>query len=97
MRLVEKCRDLCGILSPANQRLIEQMLDNPTHETWELVRRVIISPAPVLTLDMAVNRVSGKRDGNLPSPFTIYRALDYAIKKREHYLRGPSAQSSEAV
>ena len=97
MKLVEKIRDMSGVLSVANQQLIEQMLDQPTLETWQQARHVIISPAPVLTLDMAINRIAGKRDNRIPSPFTVYRALDYALKKREHYLRKPSSQSSEAM
>lgn len=93
MKLIDKCRDLCGTLSDANQHLIESVLAQPCAQSWEMARLVVISPAPLLTLDMAVNRVSGKLGDELPSSFTLYRALDYAIKKREHYLNRPRIES----
>jgi len=90
MKLIEQCRDLYGSLSQQNQRVIEDMIIRPSFQTWELARRIVISPTPLLTLDMAVHRVTEDASRNtLPDSFTIYRALDYAIKRHELYLSKP--------
>ncbi|MDH5544092.1 MAG: hypothetical protein OEZ43_00780 [Gammaproteobacteria bacterium] len=89
MKLVENCKDLYGELSESNQRHITRLLQNPSAENWEQARRIVVSPAPLLTLDMAVSRVTETKLNSFPDQFTIYRALDYAIKKHQHYLSRP--------
>ena len=89
MKLIEQCKDLFGDLSVSDQELIEQMLKSPCAETWEVARRIVVSPAPLLTLDMAISRVTENRKKGVPDSFTIYRALDYAVKKHQNYLARP--------
>ena len=89
MKLVENCKDLYGTLSESNQNVINDLLQHPAVETWEIARRIVVSPAPLLTLDMAVSRVVENKVTGCPDQFTIYRALDYAIKKHQLYLERP--------
>jgi hypothetical protein len=65
------------------------MIQNPSVETWEIARRIVVSPAPLLTLDMAISRVCENKLKGIPDSFTIYRALDYAVKKHHQYLSRP--------
>lgn len=97
MKLVEKCRDMTGALPKAHQDILEKLLETPTDETWEIARLIVVSPAPVLTLDMAVKRVSNQTTEKIPSSFTVYRAIRYAIEKHSRFLSKPAPQNVEAV
>ena len=83
MNIVRKCQDLYGELSPSNQKLLQLMLSNPSEDTWFRARKIVVNPAPLITLEMAVKRVSNSSIREIPDPFTIYRALKYSIDKGE--------------
>lgn len=89
MKLLEDCKDLFGSLSKNNQDLLNKLLNAPDNETWEIARRIVVSPAPLLTLDMAVSRVIEGKTQKCPDPFTVYRAIDYAVKKHKQFLERP--------
>ncbi|MDH5378818.1 MAG: hypothetical protein OEX00_10875 [Gammaproteobacteria bacterium] len=85
MKLVKQCQDLYGDLSISNQRLLTQMLESPSEEIWFKARKIVISPNPIITLEMAVKRITNGSLNEPPDPFTIYRALRYSIEKAAHF------------
>jgi hypothetical protein len=94
LNIIEQCKELFDSLSEPNQKLIARMLTSPNTETWLEARRIVISSAPLITLEMAVKRISNSPVSNVPDSFTIYRALKYASEKMEHYQRRPSVKDA---
>ena len=99
MNIVDKCREIISSLSDANQQLVTKMLAAPNAETWDEARRVAISQAPLITLEMAVKRISNENEPvtAIPDPFTIYRALRYAAEKSVHYAKREIEQTTDIV
>jgi len=85
MNIIEQCREIISNLSDTNQQLVTKMLAAPTTETWTEARRITISQAPLITLEMAVKRINGEPADQVPDPFTLYRALRYAVEKSSHF------------
>ena len=52
----------------------------PDQCLWERARGLIIRAVPIVTLENAVRSVRKCRDaGQVPDPFTLYRAVRYAV------------------
>lgn len=82
MHIVEHCRDPYGKLSESRRALLVRLLQAPDQRIWERARGLIIQAAPIVTLEMAVRSVNRNLDANhAPDPFTLYRALRFAIKQ----------------
>ncbi|HHJ17955.1 MAG TPA: hypothetical protein ENJ80_14820 [Gammaproteobacteria bacterium] len=80
MTIIEYCRDPYGELSKLRKTLLQQLLDDPDQCLWERARGLIIRDIPIVTLEMAVQSVRGNSDaGQVPDPFTLYRALRFAV------------------
>ncbi|HED19615.1 MAG TPA: hypothetical protein ENI74_08955 [Gammaproteobacteria bacterium] len=80
MYIVDQCRDPYGQLSKSRKTLLEQLLKRPDQRIWERARGLIIRDIPIVTLEMAVNSVRRNSDAvRLPDPFTLYRALRFAV------------------
>jgi len=80
MYIVDQCRDPYGQLSKSRKTLLEQLLNQPDQRIWERTRGLIIRDIPIVTLEMAVNSVRRNSDAEqLPDPFTLYRALRFAV------------------
>ena len=59
---------------------MEQLLEQPAQCIWERARGLIIRDVPIVTLEMAVKSVRRNFDADsLPDPFTLYRALRFAV------------------
>ncbi len=96
MGILDKCFDLYGPLSDSNKAALEAMLTQPDIRLWQKAQRIVISPTPLLTLGMAVGRVSAQRRLEIPDTFTVYRACRYAIEKRERFEARPIAYDIES-
>lgn len=83
MGLFEQCKELYADLSSSSQRLLTLMISAPCAETWIEARKLVICSEPLLTLEMAVKRVSNKSIKEIPDSFTIYRALRYAAERSQ--------------
>lgn len=79
MGMLDQCRDLYGPLPDHRRALIHRFLANPGPDTWDQARQVIIARRPVLTLGMAVRAVTRGDGVAAPDPFTLYRAIKYAL------------------
>jgi hypothetical protein len=80
MAIIDRCRDPYGTLSDSRKALLEQLLEAPDQCLWERARGLIIRAVPIVTLENAVRSVRRGRDaGQVPDPFTLYRAVRYAV------------------
>ncbi len=85
MRELKQCKDLYGPLSESNMRLLRNMLRKPNAATWQLAKRIVITAAPIITLDMAVKMVAPSWVKALPDPFTVRRAILYALRAQKEF------------
>lgn len=83
MKELTECKNLYGPLPERDIRLLISMVHQPSAEIWELARRVVVSAAPVMTLDMAVKLVAPPSLPQVPDPFTIRRAIRYAVRAQK--------------
>lgn len=89
MQIIDMCRDPYGPLSDSRKALLEQLLEEPDQCLWERTRGLIVRAIPIMTLENAVNSVRKNGDaGLMPDPFTLYRALRYAV---DYDIRGALA------
>jgi hypothetical protein len=80
MHILDLCRDPHGRLSVERRALLKRLLEAPDQRTWERARGIVIRPLPVVTLAMAVRSVRSDGDTrSVPDPFTLYRALRFAV------------------
>lgn len=89
MTVVDYCAGIDGTLSACNKGLIEHMLSGGDLSTWLQAREVVISPLPLMTLGMAVKRVTRSAIIEVPDPFTIYRALRFSLNRRTEFQQHP--------
>ena len=82
MGMLDQCRDLYGPLPAHRKALIRRFLESPEQDTWDQARQVIIARRPVMTLGMAVRAVTRTDGPAVPDPFTLYRAIKYALGPR---------------
>lgn len=87
MSVIDQCRDAYGCLSDANREVLEQALERTDEDIWARARRVVISATPMITLGMAVRSVSRQPPEAVPDPFTVYRALRYAVERRQEFIK----------
>lgn len=85
MREIKECRDLYGPLSENNKRMLLEMLRRPAEKTWQQARRIVVSAAPIITLEMAVKMISPSWVSAVPDSFTVRRAILYALKAQRDF------------
>ena len=90
MNIIEQCREFLSAMPEAQQSLVVRMLTAPTEDSWLHARKLVVSQTPLITLEMAVRRISNQPVSEIPDPFTIYRALAYAVEKANHYQKRAS-------
>ncbi len=94
MRELKQCKDLYGPLSESNKRLLLQMLRRPDAGAWRMAKRIVITAAPIITLDMAVKMVAPAWVKSVPDAFTVRRAILYALRaQREFHVREASGRN----
>ncbi|KPJ93557.1 MAG: hypothetical protein AMJ53_07020 [Gammaproteobacteria bacterium SG8_11] len=95
--LIKQCVDMHGAMSRGNTALLTELCESPSEELWLRAQRIIVCDLPLTTLRSAVNRVTqGRIDiQGSPDEFTLYRALRYAIEKRQRFRANPELPFSE--
>lgn len=98
MHIIERCSDTFGRLSTANRNLLHALLRNPTEDTWVRAKSIVICPLPLMTLNMAVHRVSHRvrPADEIPDAFTLYRAIKYSLDKHAQFLQRPEVSDIES-
>ena len=80
MQIIHRCWDPYGPLSNSRKALLQQLLETPDQCLWERARGLIVRAIPIVTLETAVRSVRKNGDTRrVPDPFTLYRALRYAV------------------
>ena len=80
MHIIDRCRDPYGKLSATRRALLKQLLNVPDRLNWERARGLIIRDIPIVTLESAVRSVRRNAAADrTPDPFTLYRALRFAV------------------
>lgn len=80
MQIIDRCRDPYGPLSATRRALLAQLLAAPDQCLWERARGLIIRAIPIVTLEVVVKSVSYNiAIHETPDPFTLYRALRFAV------------------
>lgn len=80
-------QELVATLTGRHNILLTSLLSSDDPDSWEQSKYIIISHAPLLTLEMAVNRICQRRPNVAPTPAQIYAALEYAKKKNQQYAK----------
>lgn len=88
MMILEKCSNHYGSLSASNTEMLAQLLDRPDPALWPQARRIIISPLPLTSVEMALARIGYAPLSRCPDPFTLYRAIRSTLKRQEHFREG---------
>ncbi|HFD81164.1 MAG TPA: hypothetical protein ENK05_12355 [Gammaproteobacteria bacterium] len=84
MHIFDQCRDPYGRLSEARKTLLQRLMEEPDQCLWERARGLIIRAVPIVTLETAVRSVCRNFDAKgVPDPFTLYRALRFAVDYEE--------------
>lgn len=83
----QACGELFAMVRPWDRQRLRDFLRQPSERGWEAVRRLIVIPMPLTTLEMAVWQVNIHHIGAYPDPFTVYRALRHARDTYTAYLR----------
>lgn len=96
MTVVDYCAGIDGTLSESSKNLIEHMLHGGDVSTWRQAREIVISPLPLMTLGMAVKRVTRTLSIEVPDPFTIYRALRFSMNRRTEFHQHPEVSDIES-
>ena len=89
MRIIDACTGWQGPLNESERQSLRTLLRQTDETTWYNARHTLISPVPYLTLEIAVEVVSGRRLSGVPDEFTLHRALRYAVTARRKYLSEP--------
>ncbi|MDX1811348.1 MAG: hypothetical protein R3240_05335, partial [Gammaproteobacteria bacterium] len=87
-------QELIARLSNQQTMLLTTLLSSDNQETWNEHKHTIISHTPLLTLEMAVNRVCQREHNTPPTPAQIYAALEYAKRKNQQFSK---IKSSTAI
>lgn len=82
----KKLQELIFNLPSNNIVLLTTLLSERNHENWENNKHLIVCNMPLLTLEMAVNKVGSLMQGVIPEPKLIHAALIYAQDERAQYL-----------
>jgi len=85
----DQYQELVYTLSGKHNLLLTSLLCTTDLKSWEECKHIIICSIPLLTLEMAINRVTNKdqKTSPIPSPEQINDALNYAREKQRQYLR----------
>ncbi len=84
----DRYQELISSFSGNHNVLLTSLLCTESTTTWAECKHLIVCPVPLLTLEMAVNRVrtGARKKNNIPTPEQIKEALNYASNKRVQYL-----------
>ena len=87
MRIIQKIHGMEGKLSRSNAMLLNILLHQPTLPLWRSAKNMLIADQPLITLNAAVRAVTQGQVviDEFPDTFTLYRALKFAIEKRERF------------
>lgn len=85
-------QDLISTFSGDHNILLTSLLCTEKPDNWEECKHLIVCSTPLLTLEMAINRVTTekRKKNEIPSPDQIQSALNYANEKKEQYLKHSS-------
>lgn len=86
--ILEKCSNHYGSLSKTNTAVLAQLLERPNPALWPQARRIIISPLPITSVEMALARIGYSTMNRCPDPFTLYRAIRHALMREEQFRQG---------
>ena len=80
-------QDLVSTFTDQHNLLLTSLLCTDDPETWENCKHLIICATPLLTLEMAINRITCKENNRtlIPTPKQIQNALQYAQIKKQQY------------
>ena len=87
-------QDLIAQLAGNQNVLLTTLISGNDPESWEESKYIVVSHTPLLTLEMAVNRVCFREKKSPPSPAQIYAALEYAKKKSQQYINSEKIYAS---
>ena len=82
-------QELIAMLTGKQNLLLTSLLSGEDPELWEQSKYIIVSHNPLLTLEMAVNRVCERENNSVPTPNQIYKALEYSKAKSEQHQKEP--------
>lgn len=85
----DQFQTLVSTFSGNHNVLLTSLLCTESPQAWEECKHLIVCSTPLLTLEMAINRVTikGRDKRDIPTPEQIQKALDYANEKRVQYLK----------
>jgi len=86
--ILDKCSNHYGGLSKSNTALLAKLLERPDPELWPQARRIIISPLPITSVEMALARIGYGPLSRCPDPFTLYRAIRHTLRRQERLQAG---------
>lgn len=69
--------------------MLETLLQHSDDDMWIMARRIIVSPLPLITVEMAVFQVTKHVPVSCPDPFTLHRAIRHAIERRLRFEQCP--------
>ncbi|MDH5301590.1 MAG: hypothetical protein OEW58_09535 [Gammaproteobacteria bacterium] len=81
MTISNKGKLLLQQLGEPHTQIITQLLNNPNELVWFQARPLLLCADPLLTLEMAVKRVSDQSLRTMPDTFVVLKALSYAWDK----------------
>jgi len=87
--------ELLAPLPVKHQALILALLNSVDTESWYNAKHLIVCSNPLLTLEMAVNRINDRERNDLPTCEDIQQALSYADQKRISSKKQKSEKISE--
>ena len=85
MRIIQKLHGMNGNLSKSNSNILNLLITEPSLPLWRSAKNILICDQPLITLSVAVRAVTqGQvKIDEFPDTFTLYRALKYAVQKRQ--------------
>lgn len=86
--ILEKCSNHYGSLSRSNTELLAQLLERPNPKLWPQARRIIISPLPITSVEIALARIGYAPLSRCPDPFTLYRAIRHTLQRQQRFREG---------
>jgi len=86
MRILKKLHGMDGKwLSRSNAAILRALIVKPDATLWRKARNMVICDQPLITLSAAVQAVANGQVviAEFPDTFTIYRALNLVVDKRQ--------------
>ena len=97
--MINQHQQLISDLTSDSTILLTSLLCTEDPNCWDEIKYTVICPLPLLTLEMALNRVVSKdqKPPGTPTPQQINQALSYAKQKRKQYLKTIAADDEPAT